>query len=94
MSDSSADFAARARADRSRHEQAALAAAFRGLLGQAADGTTFLDLERADSLVAEFLASHRALTSTAGAWSSVPGPKRRSRAPSTPSTASGSRALR
>lgn len=60
MSEPAADLTARARADAFRHEQAGLAAALRGLLGQAADSLTFLDLEGAGALSAELLASHRA----------------------------------
>jgi hypothetical protein len=46
--------------NRFRHEQAALAAALRGLLGQAADTLEFMGPQRAAEIDAEFLQSHRA----------------------------------
>jgi hypothetical protein len=45
---------------RFRHEQSALAAALRSLLGQAADALEFMGPERAGEIDAEFLESHRA----------------------------------
>jgi hypothetical protein len=60
MPDRSAEREARIRANRFRHEENALSAALRALLGQAADGLEFVDLARADALEAECLASHRA----------------------------------
>jgi hypothetical protein len=60
MSDQSAELEARIRANRFRHEQNALAASLRALLGQTADALEFVNLARADALEAEFLASQRA----------------------------------
>lgn len=60
MPDPAAEQAARLRADRFEHEQGALAAALRGLLGHTADSLTFADIARADALQGEFVASHRA----------------------------------
>jgi hypothetical protein len=52
------DLSARRRGERFEHEQAALAAALRGLLGQA-ESLELVDIARADALALEVLASHR-----------------------------------